>query len=345
LLDESFRLRPGSPAVARALVEPAPLRDKEGNARGKRPDIGASERREVGGESLEGLTCGDGIVQQGEVSTSAGKFQAFETCDDLNRVSGDGCSEFCQREPTPTSGRLAYAPGSLCAVRGDGALSCWGDLDVGLPTGTFRQVALNTDYGCALRLDGAVACWRPDGNHSSYAPTGSYTYLAAGSDETCGVLANGGIQCWGAGSATRSQVGSFARVATNSRLCTLSTAGALRCFPEYDPAALSGAFLGVMPGSVHGCGHALDGTLACTEGLGRRIPAAGFQSASFNVTHSAVGVRPDGRVVHVRVGGITMPVVPRRFTEAVTIGVDTGCGLTSDHKVYCWVASGSYPKE
>lgn len=101
----------------------------------------------------------------------------------------------------------------------------------------------------------------------------------------------------------------------------------------------------MFPGTVNGCGHGMDGTISCNEGLGRLLPEAAFQSVAFDLSFSGGGLRPDGRVVHLRTGAITTPSVPRRFTEAVSKGVDQGCGLTADHRVYCWNQSGNYPKE
>lgn len=65
-----FRLRPGSPALARGAVLPAPTHDLAGVARGYHPDLGAYERLQAPGEHLAGLSCGDGLVQWGDVTTA-----------------------------------------------------------------------------------------------------------------------------------------------------------------------------------------------------------------------------------------------------------------------------------
>jgi len=44
-----------------------------------------------------GVTCGDGVREE------------FENCDDGNRLSGDGCDDFCQPEPLVTM-RWAFYP-------------------------------------------------------------------------------------------------------------------------------------------------------------------------------------------------------------------------------------------
>lgn len=148
-----FRLSEGSPALARGELPEAPLTDIQGNARNELPDIGAYERHETEGERLEGLRCGDSAIQRGPVRTVAGELLGFETCDDGNTAGGDGCSAFCQREPTGALGLISLMGANLCAIRQGGSLSCWNAAATNMPEGSFRQVAVSMYHACALRDD------------------------------------------------------------------------------------------------------------------------------------------------------------------------------------------------
>ena len=62
-----------------------------------------------------------------------------------------------------------------CALRGDGAIQCWGSFGAGLApplktalSGGFSQVAGGGQHACGLRLDGAIECWGL--NHLGQAP-------------------------------------------------------------------------------------------------------------------------------------------------------------------------------
>ena len=89
--------------------------------------------------------------------------------------------------------------GLTCAVKADGALTCF---DAQPLAGAYRSVALagdDSDGGCALKQNGTVDCWgyaaQPEISH------GSFDAIAAASQGggrlTCGLTAIGRVECWG----------------------------------------------------------------------------------------------------------------------------------------------------
>jgi len=335
-----FHLRPGSPALGRGAVLPAPTHDIGGVARGYYPDLGAYERLQETGEHLSGLSCGDGVTQWGDVTTASGTFRGFETCDDGNRIPGDGCSEFCQHEPFATPGHISRLGDNLCAIGTNKSLSCWGEIAKGAPTGSFAQVSLAMYYACALRSDGSVVCWLPNGLLGAFQPAGKYSSISGDYSQICGVRSDGGIACWNDSAATFAKDGNFVRAATNNRVCGLSAAGASTCWDPY-PDFPTGPFLQVFPDRYGGCGSRLNGALTCLSGESFFVaspPDAALFSVSLSAT-SGVGLRPDGRAISWQGNGITTPSQNQAYIE-----VSFGCGLTVEHDVHCWNTSAAFPK-
>jgi cysteine-rich repeat protein len=339
-----FRLQPGSPAQARATASLAPDQDIAGVSRGYRPDLGAYERAGHTGTGLTGLSCGDRVVQWGSVETALGTFRGFETCDDGNQTNGDGCSEFCQREATAPQHKLSRFGGSLCVVRQNAHLDCWGDIAKGMPTGSFEQVAVSQYYACALRDGGAVTCWLEGGLLGAFSPSGEFSALSSDGVQTCGVKAGGGIECWNDAKATVSHDGNFAQVATNGRVCGLSALGTATCWDPY-VGFPTGQVLQIFPDLYGGCALSPDGLLSCVPNVDffvDTVPDAGFQRAALD-HWDGLGIRPDGRLAHWHLNSVDLPIQDRPFIDAV--GSSAGCGLSADDKVYCWGPPGPLPQE
>ena len=207
-----FRLRGASPAADRGDVRGTALEDITGTPRTDPPDLGAYERTEPAGERLDGLRCGDGIVQAGPVQTAQGAFLGFESCDDGNVQGGDGCSSLCQFEPAPPRAQISLQGTHLCVIRANGSLQCWGEDEEILPAGPFRQLALSANHGCALRNDGTPSCWRTSLPNAPFVPTGTFTQIDGDYYQTCGLRTDGSITCWDAVEIKLEQAGPFARV-------------------------------------------------------------------------------------------------------------------------------------
>ena len=172
----------------------------------------------------------------------------------------------------------------VCAVRGDGALWCWGANDRGqLGDGTLTSrfvataIPLATDvtqmtggyqHTCALRRDGTVACWGL--NASGQCGNGSVggmlttptvvagltgvTELAAGEHFTCALRRDGTVACWG--NNDYAQLGDAALFVS-------------RATPATVPGLAGVASL--TAGASHACARLNDGTVRCwgAYGLGQ----------------------------------------------------------------------------
>ena len=122
---------------------------------------------------------------------------------------------------------------SVCAIRVDESLACWGDtvpfegevgedgvfpvggagsLLGGVPEGRFADVALGERHGCAIRVDESLVCWGADylgrlrwgGSVWVYgpmgvsdAPQGRFRSVSTSRRRTCAIGVNLALACWG----------------------------------------------------------------------------------------------------------------------------------------------------
>ena len=118
-----------------------------------------------------------------------------------------------QGQPCPPSyANLAPPPGTFrqatcevahcCAVRTDGALSCWGSDDWPLaknpPAGAYRQVSLLTQGGSyAVRNDGNLVRWGGGGGAFGSLRPGTFRQVSAGRFNYCAIATDGTLACGG----------------------------------------------------------------------------------------------------------------------------------------------------
>jgi cysteine-rich repeat protein len=342
-LDERYRPRAGSPVLGRGEESRAPLVDLEGRPREGAPDVGAFQR---GGRAEPSPFCGDGETSFGIVQASDGSVQLFEGCDDGNLVDGDGCSDSCLLEPAASSGLISQNGSALCAVRADGSLQCWGDGPGEVPDGPFDQVAVSAYHVCALRTEGEVSCFR--GSGPSFAPVGDFLQLAADYDQTCGLRTDGGVTCWDDRDVTFSRDGDYVRVDTNRAVCAIDAQGIATCWDPHASAGIvrQGRTLQTFPDPDGMCQLLEDGRLQCETGSSfflDEVPDAALVRVSIDRS-SALGLRPDGRVVSWGTGAYQLGE-DERFID-VANGI-AQCGLTADHRVHCWgfPSTADFPRE
>jgi cysteine-rich repeat protein len=327
---QDYHLQADSPAVARGDPSSAPLDDLSGRTRGALPDIGAYQLDERSG-SLPARGCGNSQVDLGTMDDAAGRFAAFEACDDGNTQDGDGCSSLCQLEPAPPHGQISLRGTNLCAIRQDGSLSCWYPFSAAVPSGEFRQVALSEAMGCALAVSGMVACWSGDSTLPARSET--FSQIAADSDQVCGLRVDGGVTCWDRDGTRFEQDGNFVRVDTSQGVCALSADGEPTCWPAYS-AFPSGPYLQMLPAQPGLCALRQDGQFVC---MGTLSDPESLSTGLVNVSiarHTIVGLRPNGRVLQYGAWASEPGSAPNFIEVAAAEGF--GCGLTSDHRVYCW---------
>lgn len=337
-----YRLLPASPAASAGDPSLVTAPDIEGTARRNPPTLGAYEIDSEPEEDFTGLTCGDGIVQDGSVNAGGATYVGYETCDDGNGDDRDGCTSRCQWEPAGTLGQIAAYQLGVCALRDDGRLKCWGDGTESTPEGPFTQVALKEGGGCGLEPDGALRCWSVSGD-DVYAPTGSFTQLAETYDLTCGVSVTGSMTCWDDVEDRLEWAGPFVRVdAGQGVVCALAENGVPTCDPrtQLPPGRLVQTF----PGLVSSCALLATGELLCqtSSSTPPKLPQSGFARVSLGAMSCAL--RPDGRAVSWTDFAAPTTLSDRRFIDIVATAY-TCCGLTADRRVYCADTSGGLPQE
>jgi alpha-tubulin suppressor-like RCC1 family protein len=93
-----------------------------------------------------------------------------------------------------------------CALRSDGARTCWGnDVDGQAPTGYHLdllhealQIATGAYHSCLLYKDHPVECWGANYRDQLEVPdVDDFVQISAGAFHTCGVRKNGRVVCWG----------------------------------------------------------------------------------------------------------------------------------------------------
>ncbi|CAN1309932.1 Serine/threonine-protein kinase-like protein CCR4 [Linum perenne] len=85
-----------------------------------------------------------------------------------------------------------------CAIRSDGRLTCWGELEWS-PDGVFISVALGENRSCGLRRDDTVVCWGENGFRLPESLEGShFITIEAKRSVFCGVVREDfSLLCWG----------------------------------------------------------------------------------------------------------------------------------------------------
>ena len=276
--------------------------------------------------------------------------------------------------PTGTYTQVAAGASSVCALRTDGVVDCWGNNFYGqapptktATTGSFTALAGFSSHACALRSDGVVECWGYDNEGSSPAtvtpPSGKwFVAVGAGGTHACAVRNDGVIQCWGnnvAGQAPpekTAQSGSFTAVTGGgAHTCGLRADGVIECWgaDEYKQApptmtATNGSYTKVFTGQISSCGIRTDGIVECwscelvndnTECGPHQSLEGTFVSLGLNLQHSCA-VRTDGVVECSGENGdgqapATRTAASGSFTQ-VTVGADHSCALRSDGHIECW---------
>jgi cysteine-rich repeat protein len=350
LFDDGFRLSADSPALERGDPTRAPLFDLDGAERGAEPALGAYQGP-ADRTTVRDPLCGDGFASFGTVDTPAGLVVAFEACDDGNLDDGDGCSSQCLLEPSASTGLISRVSTSLCVVRADETLSCWGSEVKEPPPGAFEQVAVSAYHACGLKSDGQVACWSR--SRPTFTPAETFVQIASGSGQTCGVLDDGDIMCWDDREITLTKAGPFVRVDANQRVCAIDAQGTATCWdPNVDsPIKLDGTLLQTFPTRGGGCALTREARIVCDRNdpsSSTKAPAAALTRAAI-ASSGGVGLRPDGRIVVWGSGALSTPLPDRTFIDVVpgvVPGVGHGgCGLTADRRVYCWDGRYDLPQE
>jgi alpha-tubulin suppressor-like RCC1 family protein len=212
---------------------------------------------------------------------------------------------------------------SYCAVLGDGALRCWGNLPAGkvaepsVVAGIdpdIARVTVGDGFACALDRHGHARCWGAGsagqlGNRATDDRPQPKEVVAAGeplldisassfSAFACGVGTSGRVFCWGSGAG-----GQLGRVAQDSAL-------------PVPVEGLAGPAVSVATGSFFACALLRSGGVACW----------GANDAGQLGTGSA-----GSDSIPLLVGGVEKVI-------ALALGEQHACALVADGSVVCWGA-------
>ena len=103
--------------------------------------------------------------------------------------------------PEGTWQDVSVSEWTVCGVRTDGSLDCWGSskpafFDRLPPDHDFASVQVKGGYVCGLKTNGTAACYSAVKDQWEYMQ-GTYVQLAVGQGFACGRSSTGYISCWG----------------------------------------------------------------------------------------------------------------------------------------------------
>lgn len=203
-----------------------------------------------------------------------------------------------QNPPAGQYTSIERVSNSLCGIRIDKAVKCWGNnKNIEPPPGAYTQIAGGRYFSCALRLDGTITCWG-DGHTNINSdffdryglprfsmpkpPSGSYVSISVGTvwtisnnnasnsySEWCAIGIDQSIACWGAPEAIKSNPpsGKFTElVAQNaSGWCGISVENEIACWGEhtgYQPPP-KGKYTRLWAFGSGACALTTEGSLVC----------------------------------------------------------------------------------
>jgi alpha-tubulin suppressor-like RCC1 family protein len=262
-----------------------------------------------------------------------------------------------------------------CAVRVDGALSCWGEALYGqlgngsttpdqtapvkIGTSSWTQITTGRNHTCGVQADGSLWCWgsayagrlgngstTPDQTAPVKIGTSSWTRIAGGSAHTCGVQADGSLWCWGYN--ITGQLGNGTAGSDVSAPVKIGTS----------------SWVQIAAGDYHSCGIQADGSLWCwgrdDNGQIGNGGTTGNQTAPVKIGTSSwvqiaagevhtCGIQADGSLwcwgaaADGRLGnGSTTPdqTAPVKIGTSSWVQITTGdhysCGIQADGSLWCW---------
>ncbi len=260
---------------------------------------------------------------------------------------------------TPHAVRAIAAGWTICAIREDGTLTCWGGGPTALPKGHFIALDSNDGGTCAIRADGRLACF---GGSWGPIPDGAFSSVSVSQSRACAIRrGDGTLACWSSeeeddedgeegAEPPEPPEGSFAAVSVGDEAsCAIRVGGEMACWTLWadDPGSLpfpsddDTRYRAVdLP-----CAIDVQGSLHCTASdpeFGPPPPPAGRFIAVSATWESACAIREDGTLACWGRGGmdgdgndLPMRVPPGQFT-AVTVGEMIACATRPDGRAVCW---------
>lgn len=248
---------------------------------------------------------------------------------------------------------LDVGSSSVCAIRKNGRLDCWGFNAQGQskpPKGTYRAVSVGERHACAIKMNGGLVCWGdPSAFPDAGALKGKYSQVSSGDRHTCAIRKGSGIvQCWGSNDFGELNVppARFKKIdAEANHTCGITQSAGLICWGEEsfgNYPLRPGQYLDVATGALHGCairkddlgvscwGNFVAGQTSAPKGAFEELLAGDFHSCGRRSDHSVVcwGSNSSGQLD-----------IPSRRTKSIGGGGGLTCGLDENDRIWC---SGSF---
>ena len=351
------RLRLINPSGTDARVEIYGLDDEGARSGDVDLTVPAGGARTVSAQELE--SGGSGL--SGVLGDGAGKWHLFVSADrpiqlvNLLRSPTEHLANLSTSTDAHRFGDTrAVSAGAYhtCAVRGTGAVACWGNDRYGQatpPSGTFVSVSAAEYYTCGIRDTGAVVCWGETVYGEVTSPEGTFVSVSAGSWLTCGIRDIGAVACWPISGddllpKDTPPSGTFVSVsAGGTHTCGIRDSGTVACWGHDESGQATpptGQFVSVSAGYGHTCGVRDTGTMACWghDGSGQATPPTGqFVSVSAGGNHTC-GIRDTGAVACWGWDGKGQATPPGGTFVSLTAGPSHTCGIRDSGAVACWGA-------
>ncbi|MDB4881255.1 MAG: repeat domain protein [Gemmatimonadetes bacterium] len=242
--------------------------------------------------------------------------------------------------------KVAAGENFSCGLLPSGAFQCWGEAPVAVsPPGFFRDLSAGPYSLCALRDDEKLVCWGVPGLASNGTPSVDTFRSVSLRYHTCGLRTDGKILCWGPnlhGEAPPGpSVAAYKAVATAQDVsCAIAMNDTLVCFGSdtwgHVSTAPAGKFVDVALGRFHACAIRTDGSLVCWGRAASRPPTnlPGRYKRLALSDYASCAIRDDGALTcWSEFDGV--PVFPDAFTE-VAYGSSHACALRGDGRAICW---------
>ncbi|MBS2024387.1 MAG: hypothetical protein JST92_18460 [Deltaproteobacteria bacterium] len=231
-----------------------------------------------------GLTLSGPLATTPVIQLSAGYSNVCGVTNTHQILCNDSSGSAFQGMYSQVAAPPYYADTATCALALDGSIACTGYAGTvnAVPSGSFKQVAVGYGHACALRTDGAITCWGSDPHAPSMGPppSGTFTAISLGEFAACALGAGGDIQCWqGLGPPT----GQFVQVAAGlAGVCGIKTDGTIACngsiydgsvgtyVPLTPPA---GTYTSLSVGRNSMCAVSTTGAMACSPSTAYSVPA------------------------------------------------------------------------
>jgi alpha-tubulin suppressor-like RCC1 family protein len=247
--------------------------------------------------------------------------------------------------------KVAAGENFSCGLLPSGAFQCWGEAPVAVsPPGVFRDLSAGPYSLCALRDDEKLVCWGVPGLASNGTPSVDTFRSVSLGDHACAVRTDGKILCWGPnlhGEAPPGpSVAAYKAVATAQYVsCAIAMDDTLVCFGSdawgHVSTAPAGKFVDVAVGAVYACAIRTDGNLVCW-GRAASLPPPNLTGRYKRLALSPmVGcvIRDDGALTCWSEYDDAAPAFPDAFTE-VAYGSYHACALRADGRMICWGDNG-----